>query len=563
MTGVSARTHRGQLPFGPGWNNQTREQPLAADRKTRGGFYTPGFVAEGLADRLLGLYGNPDGPVRVLEPTAGDGSFFPALRRVFGNNAGITAVEICRSEANECARAAGRAGIDAHVINDDYLLWRLENTEKFDVAVGNPPFVRSHQLDEATKTRMRMLHAGLNLPYSRMANLWTGVILGALADLRTGGVFAFVVPYELLAGTAAKSVRDWLARNAGLLRIDLLPGGLFEGALQGVVAISGQNDPGAGGSVTVGDQTAATEWTHSIRPGMATWGFCLLTPAEWSAVEHFRRLSSTAPMGTVARFEVSTLTGANGFFLADAATVEKYQLGPWAVPLLYQLKHTPGLVHTTDDHANIKAGGWCCAMLDFSADRPDPMNDRLARRYIKTGEQNGLHTRYKTRNRRLWYRAPHIRPGQMILPLNSHLYPRMVVNAAQAVTTNSIFRGWMTKPGLSPEDLTAGFHNSLTLLTAEIEGRPAGGGALVLLPSQTSRLVVPAVQGFGTNLTALNHTARTKNNLVEATNRLLIAAGDVPAEALDVAERARRRLQERRLVTNMTVGQALPPTGTR
>ena len=185
------------------------------------------------------------------------------------------------------------------------------------------------------------------------------------------------------------------------------------------------------------------------------------------------------------------------------------------------------------------------------------MNHPRARDYILSGEHLGLHGRYKTRNRYPWYRAPHIKPGQLILPRNSYWHPRMIVNAARSVTTNAILRGWVRQPGLSSEDLTAGFHNSLTLLTAEMEGRTAGGGALDLLPSQVTRLAVPTITGLGAHLPSLDRTTRTGGgDLVAATNALMSDLGKGTIEMWSTLENARKRLQQRRLA-GQPAGKAL------
>ena len=545
----------GRLPLG-----FPRSDPPVTntDQKTRGGFYTSEETAGLVLERVSILVGHPADRLEVLEPSAGNGAFLPALHRVFGNRIRrVTAIEILETEASECGGVAVRTGIPTEVISADFLQWRMGRPERFDVAVGNPPFVRSHSLDESTKRHMRMLHAALGLSYSRMANLWIGVILGALSSIRVGGAFGFVVPSELITGVGAQSVRDWLAVNAEHLRIEILSQGQFPGVLQDVIVISGKHRPGMGGAITVSDQATGDIWTHPIRLGMPTWGPCLLSAGETAALDSARGLVPTSPMGAVARFEIGVITGANRFFLADHPTVEKHDLDPWAVQLLYQLRHTPGLVHTSEDHVAIREAGRRCVLLDFSAERPDPMDHPRVRDYILSGEHLGLHGRYKTRNRYPWYRAPHIKPGQLILPRNSYWHPRMIVNAARSVTTNAILRGWVRQPGLSPEDLTAGFHNSLTLLTAEMEGRTAGGGALDLLPSQVTRLAVPTITGLGAHLPSLDRTARTGGgDLVADTNALLSDIGKVPLDMWGKLESARKRLQQRRLA-GQPVGKAL------
>ena len=146
-----------------------------------------------------------------------------------------------------------------------------------------------------------------------------------------------------------------------------------------------------------------------------------------------------------------------------------------------------------------------------------------------------------------------VRPGTLLLSKRSHRYPRLVVNAAEVVTTDTIYQGAMLGHVQGREaDLVAGFHNSATLLTAEIEGRSFGGGVLELVPTEIGRLSVPLVPGMGAHLGHLDRLARTagpdSSDLVERTDALLRRA--VPALSLDLLgtlREARAALLQRRM----------------
>jgi hypothetical protein len=74
----------------------------------------------------------------------------------------------------------------------------------------------------------------------------------------------------------------------------------------------------------------------------------------------------------------------------------------------------------------------------------------------------------------------------------AHHYPRLILNAAQAYTTDTAYR--IVPRGVTSESLVFGFVNSLTCLCSEIEGRHYGGGVLELVPSEIERLLVPIVK---------------------------------------------------------------------
>jgi hypothetical protein len=72
----------------------------------------------------------------------------------------------------------------------------------------------------------------------------------------------------------------------------------------------------------------------------------------------------------------------------------------------------------------------------------------------------------------------------------SHIAPRLVVNEAGATNTNTVHGIFLSDPLLA-EPLAAGFLNSATLLSCEIEGRSYGGGVLKLEPGEATRVLVP------------------------------------------------------------------------
>ena len=128
----------------------------------------------------------------------------------------------------------------------------------------------------------------------------------------------------------------------------------------------------------------------------------------------------------------------------------------------------------------------------FGPQSPDPEQTPAAASYLRHGEELRLHQRYKCRIRDPWYRVPIVQPGSLLLSKRSHRYPRLVLNPAGVTTTDTIYQGRMTTAFEGREaDLVTGFHNTATLLTAEIEGRSFGGGVLELVPTEIGRVCVP------------------------------------------------------------------------
>jgi hypothetical protein len=215
------------------------------------------------------------------------------------------------------------------------------------------------------------------------------------------------------------------------------------------------------------------------------------------------------------------------------------------------------------DHAAARDAGARTWLLDFDADAPDPEESPGANEYLDAGFRQGIADRYKCRIRDPWYRVPSIRPGSLLLSKRSHLYPRLLVNRAGLHTTDTIYRGdVLATQAMSAGDLTACFHCSLTLLTVELEGRSFGRGVLELVPSEISRLAVVLGAGLGRCLRDLDGIARSgaPEDLVRATDSLLVAGGLLPRELVDLLSEARQALLGRRIGHPSMIARRLPST---
>lgn len=518
--------------------------------KLRGGFYSPEALVRACLDRVAALVGDRDG-LALLEPSAGDGAFMRGLAaHPLGARVGeVAAVELEPAEAAACRAALASAGLPGRVDAGSFLPWAAACPARFDVAVGNPPYVRYQFVAEADRAAIAAVATRAGEALAGVANLWIPVLLGALGCLREGGAFAFIVPAELLTGVSAGAVRRWLAAHVDALRADLFAPGSFPGALQEVVLLSGVRRPPTAPRLVVAE--GGTTWACDLDPAAPTWTRYLLAPRERAALAEARALPAVVALGAVARFEVAIVTGANDYFSVDDATATAHGLWPWAKPLLPRIRHAPGLRLGADEHAAIAAAGHKARLLHFAADLPDPRAAAGPAAYLAAGEAAGLPTRYKCGIRDPWYRVPHVRAGRLLLSKRSHRYPRVVLNEAGVYTTDTIYRG-EPKPGWDGRapDLAAGFHNALTLLSAEVEGRSFGGGVLELVPGEVARLAVPDVPGIGRALPALDALARAGDEeaLVAATDRLLVAADvGLTAALLGTLAEARASLLARRL----------------
>jgi adenine-specific DNA-methyltransferase len=530
--------------------------------KLRGGFYTPPRLAAFCLERVSELLSGGTG-LRVLEPSAGDGSF---VRGIADSPTGLAervaclrALELVPGEAAKVAEALEVAGLAGDVTTASAIRWAAETDELFDVALGNPPFVRYQFVSEEDKRDVRLLGERLGASFAGVGNLWIPVLVGALARLQPGGVLGFVVPTECFTGCSARVAREWVTSHLEDVRFDLFPPRSFPDVLQEIAVLSGRRrarPASAPSSITILEHQidgAPREWSATVGREHGSWTHCLLEPIQREALDVALGAGQVRPLGSLARLEVSIVTGANDFFCVSDARARDNDLSRWAKPLLPRSRNAPGLVYTAADQAATNAAGARCWLLDFSAGARDPMVEDGPGRYLQEGIERGLPRRYKCRIREPWYRVPGIRAGELLLSKRSHEFPRLIANQADVFTTDTIYRGWMRPDSpVSRLDLVASFHSSLTLLTAELEGRSFGGGVLELVPSEVARLGVCAVPGFADHLLALDRVTRTEDGqaLVDRTDAFLVQHGALPPDVVAILASARDALVSRRLDRN-------------
>jgi adenine-specific DNA methylase len=489
--------------------------------KLRGGYYTPPDVALFLARWVLEA-----SPRRVLEPACGDGAFFDALARLGAARLEtLVACEVVPAEAAKARdRAAALAGVAVHMHEEDFLQWSLRSLPTlppFDAVLGNPPFIRYQYLGAELQGRAGQLFRNFGLAFTRHTNAWVPFVVASLALLRPGGRLAMVVPSELLHVLHARSLRRFLLEQCARVLV-LDPQDIwFDDTLQGVVLLLAQKrERGGAGDADVAiapvkDRTALADpaGEHFRRADFFPasdlndkWMLGLLTPGERALLRGLAPGPGVRPFGELASVDVGIVTGANRFFLVPDAVVRAYGLGAWAHPMFGRSEHVRGVVYDKQTHQENRDNGLPANFLWFG-DRPLDEFPDGARRYIRHGEAQGLHRRYKCRIRTPWYNVPSVYTAPVGMLKRSHHFPRLIRNSAGAYTTDTAYR-IAPRPGVRAADLVVSFVNSLTALTTELEGRHYGGGVLELVPSEIERVLVPAGRHTPEALARLDRAAR-------------------------------------------------------
>lgn len=489
---------------------------LESSQKLRGGFYTDPIIASFLTRWIkIGK------PTSILEPSCGDGIFLqmieqqgiPCLKQV-------TAFEI---EHDEAKKARKRTHLPVRILASDFLRWFLfkaQDKDRFDAVIGNPPFIRYQYLPKEQQFLAEKIFAQLGLPFTKHTNAWVPFVLASIRLLNPGGRIAMVIPSEIFHIPHAASLRRYLAAQCSRILLFDPQEIWFNDTLQGTVLLLAEkkrnvSDKSKGvGVIPISDRQALSEDTEGQfqRAAYANgvtiegkWMPIFLTLNERELLSQLRSSPNVKCFSEVASVDVGIVTGANKFFLVPDRTVEEFDLQQWVHPMFGRSDHVEGLVFTTEDHQVNKSVGLPSNFLWFQEENIGDLPSN-ARRYLEVGLSQQLQKRFKCRTRRCWYKVPSVYSAPVAMLKRAHNYPRLILNRADVYTTDTAYR--IQPINIKSSSLVLGFVNSLTCLTAELEGRHYGGGVLELVPSEIERLLLPKINASVADLNSADRRFR-------------------------------------------------------
>ena len=531
-----------------------------SEQKLRGGYYTPLDLAAYITRWTL-----EKRPQSILEPSCGDGIFVQALSEVgFPSALSFTGFELLKKEAEKAqARCRKEPRLNASIHAQDFLGWAINQMvigqPQFDAVVGNPPFIRYQYLPEDAQQKSEAIFKMLHLPFTKHTNAWVPFVLASVALLKPGGRLGMILPSEIIHVVHAQSLRTYLGQTCSRLLIIDPEEIWFDGTLQGaviffaekkmtpadhsdglgIVRVSGRrflnSDPSNlfNDTSRMNGKTIAGKWTRA-----------LLTAQERRLLDDLCERADVRRFDKIAEVDVGIVTGANKFFLVDNETVERFGLQAFAYPMFGRSEHCPGIIYDESQHQENARVGKPTNFL-WLKDVESAQSKGLIE-YIRLGEAQKLHTRYKCRVRKPWYTVPSVYSTKIGMLKRAHDMPRLIYNRIAAYTTDTAYR--INAVECASEKLIYCFMNALTALSAELEGRHYGGGVLELVPSEIEKLLVPLPPSIRPELRKLDTIVRNSNvtEVLEQQNEKILGGLGLSQSEQDELLGAWIRLKNRR-----------------
>ncbi|MCI0710813.1 MAG: class I SAM-dependent methyltransferase [Chloroflexi bacterium] len=535
-------------------------------QKFRGGYYTPHVIAD-----FLVRWAIQDNAARVLEPSCGDGVFLEATAQhllslgadVQSINRQLLGVELVQAEA-EKSKERLNSGLQVDVKIGDFFAYSkayLLNQEKFDVVVGNPPFIRYQNFPKQHRdvASEMMVEAGLKM--SGLTNVWVPFVVVSTLLLKESGRLAMVVPAELFQVSYAAPLRLFLSEKYSRISLITFRSLLFDGIQQEVILLLGERSDKGGAyirTVELSDVASLEEYIKTeysdIPPrrmdhSKEKWTMYFLDDSEIQLIRELREHADLNRANDVLDVNVGVVTGHNQFFVLNHSEMQNYELSAYVEPIVTKSAHLEGAIFNLDDWTKNAIGKNVPAYLLRIPDRPKGELSTALKHYIENGEIAAIHKGFKCRVRKHWYVVPSVWTPDAFMLRQVHDYPKIVLNEASATCTDTIHRVKIFDSNLA-KIITAAFLNSLTFAFSELMGRSYGGGVLTFEPSEARSLPLPLKNAEHLSLDDIDTYIR--NDDIEAVLKhndkvLLIEGLGLSEKEVEILHNIWEKLRDRRI----------------
>ena len=455
-------------------------------------------------------------------------------RHIHGSH--ILGIELDPAEA---AKAAKRTPGAADVVQSDFFTYyyeRIYRKKEFDVVVGNPPFIRYQNVNEAYRKKAFEMMTAEGFHPSRLTNMWLPfLVLGSLC-LKEAGRIGMVIPAELFQVNYAAETRDFLTKYFDRLTVITFKRLVFEDIQQEVLLLLGERTSRTKGIQileldgvedldTLGPEAFQSFEVKELDHSSEKWVKYYLTNEEIRLMRRLRQDTRLRDVNELFEINVGLVSGENDFFLLNEERVAQFGLGNSVKMIIGKTEQLKGVILTREDFSQLKSQGKKVYVF-VPENRPVEEVPKEEQSYIRYGEEQGFHRGYKCRIRKRWYCIPQSWEPDAFILRQVNRYPRIVLNRAEALSTDTIHK-LRFLDGVRPEEVAAAFLNSFTLALGEITGRSYGGGVLTFEPGEIRKLKIPMTGADRLDLEQIDRWIREDKiyETLDYTDQILLKEG--------------------------------------
>ncbi len=446
------------------------------DRRLHGAIFTPPWLVDLQLDQIAAKCT----PHRVIDAGAGTGRY--AIRAAQRwPQAEIVAVERDPALAEAILINAKAISLKLKVICDDYLSISLPGIDGVTAFVGNPPYVRHHDIPPDKKKWYSTTMAKVGLPHSQLAGLHIYFYLKSHLLSKPGDVGCFVTAAEWTVTNYCESMRDLFCLMVGDALIRIHPQErIFSDALTTSIIVGWSK--GSDADVNVSDLVARSvesqfQASREHLRALAKWpGFGHSLP---SAVAN--ELSLLGDFFKVSRGQV---TGCNELWIATEET-EKLIPEQYLFPCVTDAMEIIESEGVLNDRSKLRR------VIDLPADLSELTRGEREKvdAFLAIARFIGGTDSYIAQHRKPWWRVGLKPPPAIIMSYMGRRPPRFARNACGARLIN-IAHGLTPLRPISTSTqnrIVAWFNENV----ATSIGRTYGGGMIKFEPSDAMNIPLP------------------------------------------------------------------------
>jgi hypothetical protein len=453
-----------------------------ADRRDRGATYTPLPIVRS----MLAWAASQEVPARIIDPGTGSARFLRDAAGIFPT-AKLLGIELDPLAALMARANLAVAGLEkrSEVHLADYRAFEPESaTEGPTLFIGNPPYVRHHDIEPDWKAWLSRTASDHGLAASRLAGLHVHFFLATLQHARPGDFGAFITASEWLDVNYGKLVRDLLAGPLGIERMDILDPKVEPFADAQTTAVITCFKVGSRAKSVAVQRVHSVDELTSLSAGTSVPRVRLAASTRWSNVHRARgRATDLVELGELCRVHRGQVTGGNAVWIAgpDTPSLPAAVIRP-TMTKARELFATDGALHSSSQLRRV---------VDLPRDLDDLSESErsVVDAFIVWARHAGAHDSYIARHRKPWWAVRLRAPAPILATYMARRPPAFVRNLAQARHIN-IAHGLYPRDDLSTDclDVLAAY---LGHSVSTDEGRTYAGGLTKFEPKEMERLLVP------------------------------------------------------------------------
>ncbi len=446
-------------------------------RRSQGATFTPPWVVELQLSRIDAICCQP---ARVIDAGSGSGRYAIAAARRWPR-AEVIAIEKDPDLARAAETTAEIARVRVRVICADYTDVQLPPVNGITVFVGNPPYVRHHDIGGKGKRWYATTMRRLGLSGSQLAGLHIHFFLKSFLLGRPGDIGSFITSAEWFDNGYGGDMRALFGKMGGSHLIRANPTErIFADAL--TTSVIGEWTVGSNLAVQFSDLVR-----QQVQPRFVVGRERLVAIGKWPGFgrELPQQGEGTSTLGDFFKISRGQVTGCNPAFIAAPETVA-------LIPKRFLYPCVTDAAEIIQSGGVLRAANRLRCVIDLPADLDELTRSERANveQYLEVAKRFGAFDSYIAQHRRPWWRVGLKPAPPIIMTYMGRRPPVFARNACDARLLNIAH-------SLTPLRSMTIAHEKrwVAWLNANVriaDGRTYGGGLTKFEPGEAGRIPVPS-----------------------------------------------------------------------